>query len=139
MIAKALPKGRRRRFFDLLSRSIGLRDIEMDIDARKLGAQIQACWTGRPAMSYDPRHGAFRIMLGNLCHQISPVRDIFISESNGRLEGVDVIEPDGTRHAIRLRDPLNLLALPAPARRVLPANSRASIRTVRGASVRMTV
>lgn len=128
MIAKALPKACWSQFFDRLSRSTGLREVEMNINALKLGARIQAHWTGRPAMSYDSRHGAFTITLGDLHHRISPVRDIFISNVNDGLEGVDVIEHDGTRHTIRLKV---LRAMAVPAHHPLPANSRAAIKTAR--------
>jgi hypothetical protein len=112
-MAKKLEKSQWGTFFGRLANALltGKR-AEIEVASLKLGDQIEAEWLPLLGISYDPKDDILDIDLEGHDHQIRNPREIYVEAQGLELSSMEVIDADGTRHIITLRDPL---ALPAPA------------------------
>ena len=111
MAARKLDKPEWRQYFDSLSRSLKGAQAEIEVAALPLGDQVQADWLPLFGITYDPKDDLVEIALEGLDHLIPKPRDIFLDADAGQLLSVEIVDADGGRQIVRLREPL-LLAPP---------------------------
>jgi hypothetical protein len=95
-------------YFDVLSRNLHGQSAEIEIAALALGNQVQAEWLPLLGISYDPRSEVLSVLLEGLDHMVHHPREIYADEGPAGLHSLLVIDNEGTRQIIRLREPLML-------------------------------
>jgi hypothetical protein len=95
-------------FFDRVSRALGAKTVDIDITAPGLGDEPQARHVALTGLSYDSKDDLFAVIGEDLEHNIEHPREIRIDATLDSLREVDVVDPDGAHHRLRLVDPLLL-------------------------------
>ena len=110
MTIRKLDKKEWRPFFDFVSKMLPGKQVEIEVASLKLGDQIEAEWLPLFGISYDPKDDV--IALEGHDHLIHKPREIYIEGEGLELASLEVIDADGVRQIVVLRDPL---MLPAPS------------------------
>ena len=111
MTTRKLERAEWREMFDKFSRTLGPKQAEMEVAGLALGDQVEAEWLPLLGIVYDPKDDVAEVALEGLDHLIHKPREIWIDEEGGALNSLEIVDADGTRQIVKLRDPL---MLPAP-------------------------
>ena len=111
-MAMQLEKSQRRAYFDRMSKALVGKRAEIEVASLKLGDQIEAEWLPLLGISYDPKNDVIVIALEGVDHLIHKPREVYVEQEGLELSSLEVIDAEGTRQIVLLRDPL---MLPAPA------------------------
>jgi hypothetical protein len=98
-------------FFDHLSKTLAGSQVEIDVGSLKLGGRVQANWIPLIGLVYDPKDDLVEVALEGLDHLIRGPREIHVEEGDGQLVSIEIIDAEGARQIIKLKEPL---LLPAP-------------------------
>ena len=112
MTIRKLEKSKWRAFFDGLSKIIEGKQAEIEVASLALGDQIEAEWLPLLGLAYDPKDDLFEVTLDGVDHMIRKPREIYLDDDVGGLMSIEIVDAEGTRQIVKLRDPL---MLPAPA------------------------
>ena len=112
MTIRKLEKSKWRAFFDGLSKIIEGKQAEIEVASLALGDQIEAEWLPLLGLAYDPKDDLFEVALDGVDHMIPKPREIYLDDDVGGLMSIEIVDAEGTRQIVKLRDPL---MLPAPA------------------------
>jgi uncharacterized protein DUF5335 len=111
-MAKQLEKSRWRGYFDRMSKTLAGKRADIEVASLKLGDQIQAEWLPLLGISYDPKDDIIEIALEGLDHLIPKPRQVYVEESGLELSSLEIVDAEGNRQIVVLKDPM---MLPAPA------------------------
>ena len=111
-MAKKLEKSQWKVYFDLISKALGGKRAEIEVASLELGDQIEADWLPFLGISYDPKDDLISIVLEGHEHLIHKPREIYIEGEGLELSALEVVDSDGVRQIVVLKDPL---MLPAPS------------------------
>jgi hypothetical protein len=111
-MAKKLEKSQWSVYFDLVSKALGGKRAEIEVASLELGDQIEAHWVPFVGISYDAQDDVISLVLEGHDHLINKPREIYIEGEGLELSSLEVIDTDGVRQIVILRDPL---MLPAPS------------------------
>jgi hypothetical protein len=111
-MAKQLEKSQWRAYFDRISKTLVGKRAEIEVASLKLGDQIEAEWLPLLGISYDPKNDIIEIALEGVDHLIHKPREIYVEQEGLELSSLEVIDAEGARQIVVLRDPM---MLPAPA------------------------
>jgi hypothetical protein len=114
MVPRRLEKTQWREFFDQLSKLLIGRQVEIEVASLALGSQIEAKGLPLLGIAYDPKNDILEIALEGIDHLIHKPREIYVDGNPVELAGLEVIDTEGTRQIIQLRDSL---ALPPTAKK----------------------
>jgi hypothetical protein len=110
-----VPKEGWRGFFDLMSKALLGKRVEIEVASLDLGDQIVAEWVPLIGITYDSRDDLLDVGydvgvvdLGN--RLIRRPQQIDVEEGPAGLLSVAVVDAEGVRHILRLKDPLMLPA-----------------------------
>jgi hypothetical protein len=109
---RQVPKNEWRGFFDLMSKALLGKRAEVEVASLDLGDQIVAEWVPLIGITYDSRDDLLDVgfdperNLGN--RLIRRPQQIDVEEGPTGLAMVAVVDADGVRHIIRLKDPVML-------------------------------
>jgi hypothetical protein len=96
-------------YFDRVSKLAGGGKLaEVEVAALNLGDQVQAQWLPFNGIVYDPKDDLIEVVLEGLDHLIHKPRQVFIDQEVALLRSLEVIDGNGVRQIIKLRDPLML-------------------------------
>jgi hypothetical protein len=98
-------------YFDRVSKTLGGKQAEIEVTGLNLGAQIEAEWLPLLGLVYDQKSNLVEVFVEGLDHLIRNPSEIYVEHGPGGLASVEVIDADGIKQIIKLRDPL---MLPAP-------------------------
>jgi hypothetical protein len=112
-MAKQLEKSQWRTYFDWMSKALVGKRAEIEVASLKLGDQIEAGWLPLIGITYDPKDDIIEIALEGVDHLIHKPRGIYVEQEGLELSTLEVIDAEGVRQIIVLRDPM---MLPAPAK-----------------------
>jgi hypothetical protein len=112
MTVRKLDKNEWKPFFGGLSKVLGAKQAEIEVLSLRLGDQVEAEWLPLVGLTYDHKDDVLDVALEGLDHLIPKPREIYVEDGGVGLASLAVVDAEGTRHVIKLRDPL---ALPAPA------------------------
>ena len=98
-------------FFDHLSKTLAGSQVEIDVGSLNLGGRVQANWIPLIGLVYDPKDDLVEVALEGLDHLIRGPREIHVEEGDGQLVSIEIIDAEGARQIIKLKEPL---LLPAP-------------------------
>jgi Family of unknown function (DUF5335) len=103
-----LPKSEWRKYFDLMSSALLGRSAEIEVASLDLGDQIVAEWIPLLGITYDSKDDLLDVALDRSNHLLRHPKEILVDEGPAGLVSVAVIDEDGARHTVRLKEPLML-------------------------------
>jgi hypothetical protein len=77
-----------------------------------LGDQIEVEWLPLLGITYDPKDDIFEIALEGVDHLIPQPQEVYVDEGATSVVSMEIIDKDGRKQIVLLRDPL---MLPAPS------------------------
>jgi hypothetical protein len=104
----SVPQSEWRPFFDRVSKALLGKRAEIEVASLELGDQIVVDWIPMLGITYDSRDDLLDVALDRASHFIRHPREILVEEAQTGLASVAVVDEDGARQIIRLRDPLML-------------------------------
>jgi hypothetical protein len=108
-----LDKNQWRPYFDRVSKGLTGKRADIEVASLALGDQVEVEWLPIIGIVYDPNDDIIEVALENVDHMISKPREVYVEEEGGQLASVEIIDADGVRQIVNLRDPL---MLPPPGR-----------------------
>lgn len=99
-------------FFDRVSRALGAKSVDIDITAPGVGDETQARHLALTGLTYDSKDDLFAVIGEELEHNIEHPREIRVDATLDSVREIDVVDPSGAHHRLRLVDPL---LLPPPS------------------------
>ena len=111
MTIRKLEKREWHPFLDALSKLLDAKVAEVEVAGLHLGDQTQAEWLSLLGITYDPHDNVLEIALEGLDHLINKPREIYLDNGGAELAGLEIVDADGVRHVLKLKDQL---ALPSP-------------------------
>jgi hypothetical protein len=106
MPTRKLDKKEWKTFFDRVSKMLEGKLAEIEVASLRLGAQVQAEWLPLHGIAYDPKDDLMEVTLEGLDHMITKPREIYVEDGTVGLESVEIIDADGTKQIVKLRDEL---------------------------------
>jgi hypothetical protein len=110
-MAKKLDKPLWRPYFDSVSKALTGKRAEIEVASLQLGDQVEAEWLPLLGIAYDPKDDLIEVGLEGLDHLIRKPLEVWIEGEGLDLTAIEVVDADGVRRIVTLRDPL---MLPAP-------------------------
>src|SRR3989442_477944 len=107
---RQVPKTAWRPFFDQMSKALRGKRAEIEVASLDLGDQIVAEWVPLIGITYDSRDDLLDVALDRANRLIRRPQEIEVEEGPAGLASVAVVDADGARHVVRLKDPLMLPA-----------------------------
>jgi hypothetical protein len=111
MTTRKLDKRQWHRFFDRVSRLLEGKEAEIEVASLTLGDQVEADWLPLLGIAYDPKDDLVEVALEGLDHLIPRPREIYVQDGIEGLSSLEIIDAEGNRQLVKLRDEL---ALPPP-------------------------
>jgi hypothetical protein len=111
MTIQRVDKSQWRPFLDAISKLIEGKVAEVEVASLKLGDQTEAEWLPLLGITYDPRDDVVDIELDGVDHIITKPREIYFDGDVNGLTVLGVVDGDGVRQIVKLKDSL---VLPAP-------------------------
>ena len=85
------------------------KEIMIEVEALRLGDQIEAEHVPLKGLSYDPKDDVVQVWVGELDHMIyHPTQIMLALDDDGRLMGIDITDADGEQHLIEPLEPVAL-------------------------------
>jgi hypothetical protein len=103
-----VPSSEWRPFFDRLSKALLGRWAEIDVASLDLRDQIVAEWIPLLGITYDAKDDLLDVALDRATHLIRHPQEIVVDETLAGLSSVAVVDRDGVRHIVRLKEPITL-------------------------------
>jgi hypothetical protein len=111
MTIRRLEKPEWRPFLDAISKLLEAKEAEIEVASLDLGDQVQAEWLPLLGISYDPNDDVVEVALDGLDHIIHSPREIYLDIGAGGLGSLEVVDANGVKQIVKLKDQL---ALPPP-------------------------
>jgi hypothetical protein len=108
MALTKLEKASWQPYFNNVSKILGGKEAEVEISSLNIGDQIEAEWLPLLGLVYDPKNDLVEVLMEGLDHLIHKPSEIHIDHDAVRLVSMEVVDGDGVRQIIKLRDPLML-------------------------------
>lgn len=81
--------------------------VQVEVEALKLGDQIEAEHVPLKGLSYDPRDNVVQVWVGEIDHLIHrPEKIIVVLDDDGKLVGIDITDAEGEQHLITPQEPV---------------------------------
>lgn len=103
-----------REYFDRVSKALPGKLAEVEVAALDVGDQILAEWIPMLGITYDSNDDLLDVAFDRGSHAIRRPREIVLEEDDAGLRSVAVIDQDGARQLVRLKQPLMLPPANAP-------------------------
>ena len=110
-MTRKLEKAQWRPFLDTVSKLLEAKEAEIEVASLDLGDQVQAEWLPLIGIAYDPNDDVVEVALDGLDHMIHRPREIYLDNGVGGLTSLEIVDADGVRQIVKLKDEL---MLPAP-------------------------
>lgn len=127
-----VPPSEWRSFFDRLSKGLLGKWVEIEVSSLDLGNQVTAEWIPMFGITYDSRDDLLDVALDRIDHLIRHPKEIVVEEGPTGVTSVAVVDGEGVRQVVRMKEPLMLSA----AGMQEPRTSDTSEREVTGSSRR---
>ncbi|WP_255575111.1 DUF5335 domain-containing protein [Caldovatus aquaticus] len=111
MRSRKLERSEWKPYSDRVSKALVGKRAEVEVVSLDLGHQVQAEWLPIYGITFDPKDNLFEIALEGLDHLIRAPQEVYVLEGPEGLESVEIVDADGRRQIVRLKEPL---ALPPP-------------------------
>jgi hypothetical protein len=74
---------------------------------------VQAEWLPLIGITYDPKDDIVEVALEGIDHMIPKPREIYLDNGSGKLSSIEIVDADGVKQIIKLKDQL---LLPPPCK-----------------------
>lgn len=108
MTIRKLEKAQWRPFLDAISKLLEAKEAEIEVASLRLGDQVQATWLPLLGITYDPKDDIVEVALDGLDHIIRNPREIYFDNGAGELTTLEIVDADGVKQIVKLRDRLML-------------------------------
>jgi Family of unknown function (DUF5335) len=108
MSTVTIPKEQWRTFFDRMSKGLVGKRAEVEVASLDLGDQITAEWVPLLGITYDSRDDLLDVAFDRANHLIRHPSQIVVDETAAGLASVAVLDAEGVRQVVRLKEPLRL-------------------------------
>ena len=108
MAMRTLPKQEWRSFFDRMSGPLLGKQAEVEVASLELGDQIVDEWVPMLGITYDSQDDLVDVALDRANRLIRHPREITVDEAPNGLASIALIDDEGARHVVRLREPITL-------------------------------
>lgn len=115
MAPRKLDKTEWRAFCDRISKALVGKEAEIEVVSLALGDQIEAEWLPLLGIAYDPKDDVLEVALDGVDHLINRPQELYADVVAGGLVTMEVVDGEGARQIINLRDPLMLPPVSATA------------------------
>jgi hypothetical protein len=105
MKSRQIDKAHWQSFFDTMSKLIQAKRAEIEIAGLGLGDQIEAEWLPVIGLVYDPKDDIVEIALENVDHLVHGPREVHALDTPTGFSSILIVDRDGNRHMLHLRDP----------------------------------
>jgi hypothetical protein len=82
--------------------------VDIEIASLQIGAQLEARHLPLLGISYDPKSDVLELLVGELEHLIRAPREFYVDEELFGLVSLQIIDAEGVRQIVTLREPLLL-------------------------------
>jgi hypothetical protein len=103
-----VPRTEWTRFFDRISESLLGKRAEIEVASLDLGDQIVAEWVPMLGITYDSKNDLVDVALDRVDHLIRRPREVVVDQGATGVSSVAIVDADGARQIIKLKDPLML-------------------------------
>jgi hypothetical protein len=110
MQTRKLPRAEWKPYFDRMTRTLALTNVDIRVDGLDLGDQLEAEHVPLTGISYDPREMIIHVATERIHHEIAQPREVSVQEQGPEVRCIEVIDNDGHKQLIELT---KALALPA--------------------------
>jgi hypothetical protein len=97
-------------FFDSISKLLQGKQVEIEVASLAMGDQVEAEWLPLLGLVYDPKDDLVEVALDQVDHMIPKPREIYVDDGLGGLMSIEMVDTEGNKQIIKLRDPLMLPA-----------------------------
>jgi hypothetical protein len=84
------------------------KQVDIEVVSLQIGFQPEARRLPLMGMSYDPEGDVLHLLVGTLSHFIRSPRELYVDEEALGLINFQIIDADGVRQIVTLREPLLL-------------------------------
>jgi hypothetical protein len=84
------------------------KQADIQVASLQIGLKLEARRLPLFGMSYDPRSDVLQLLVGDLSHLIRAPREFYVDEEPLGLITFQIIDAEGVRQIITLREPLRL-------------------------------
>jgi hypothetical protein len=84
------------------------KQADIEVSSLQLGFQTEARRLPLIGMSYDPKSDLLTLLVGDLSHMIHAPRELYVDEEPLGLIAFQIVDADGVRQIVTLREPLML-------------------------------
>jgi hypothetical protein len=113
MATRKVDKAEWRAYCDRISKALVGKQAEVEVASLTLGSQLAAEWLPLLGIAYDPKDDVFEIALEGLDHLVPKPREFYVDEVATGVASIEIVDSEGFRQIVKLRDPLLLPAAPA--------------------------
>jgi len=106
MATRKLAKSEWQSYFDHVSKSLGGKQVEIEVSSLAIGDQIEANQVALKGLVFDPKSDVLEVVTENLDHMIRRPTEIYVLESDEGLAVVEVLDGDGNKQIVKLTAPL---------------------------------
>lgn len=103
-----VPQAEWRAYFDRMSKELLGKRAEIEVASLELGDQIVAEWVPLLGITYESNDDLLDVALDRSNHLIRHPKEIVVEETSGAIASVAVIDKEGARQVVRLKEPLTL-------------------------------
>jgi hypothetical protein len=107
MTARKLDRTQWRGFFDEFSKALEGKQAEVEVASLALGNQLEAEWLPLYGITYDAKDDLVEVALEGLDHMIRRPREIYVENGVGALASLEIVDADGVKQVVRLRQRAN--------------------------------
>jgi hypothetical protein len=84
------------------------KQADIEVGSLQVGYQTEARHLPLIGMSYDPKSDVLTVLVGELSHMIRAPRELYVDEQPLGLIAFQIIDAEGVRQIVTLREPLML-------------------------------
>lgn len=98
-------------YFDRLSRTLGAKQVHIEVTGLGLGHQVEADYISLTGISYDPKDDVLAVFAEGMEHLIQHPKQVHVDHDLDWVHSIEVVDAAGDQHIIALKEALEL---PAP-------------------------
>lgn len=107
MAIRQLPRSNWNDYFDAFSKEksdAGRIDYaEIRVFSPEIGAQPETSWLPLQGLTYDPKDDKLEVFVKGLDHFVAHPKAIYVDETSGRLDSIEVVLADGSYEVVEIR------------------------------------
>ncbi|NPB07786.1 MAG: hypothetical protein GXN96_02520 [Aquificae bacterium] len=104
MATRQLPKQEWESYFDRFSKNLPAVEAQLEVVDREVGDQVEVEYSPLTGVSYDPKDDVLELQFTEKHdHLIYHPTEIYVTEEEGRITAIEVVDREGTRYILRLK------------------------------------